>query len=146
MNCLQDRANLSGLISSYPGKKGGGGMAEKSVVLVVGSNRTNLDLLSKQLDREGYEIIKAATLDEFGETLKKNLPISLALIDVSGFDQTIWHYCEQLRLSKVPFIVISPQRSQTVQRDSLKHGASALLIKPLGVKDLLEFIHTLLCD
>jgi DNA-binding response OmpR family regulator len=121
-------------------------MTDRPVILIVGNNLTNLELLAKQLDREGYGIIKVASTEELGETLKKPQGIALALVDVTGFDQTIWYYCEQLRSSKIPFIVISPQRSTIIQRDSMKHGASALLVKPLGVKDLLEFVHTLLCD
>jgi DNA-binding response OmpR family regulator len=121
-------------------------MTDRPVILAVGSNRTNLDLLSQQLLRAGYEIIKAASLEDLSSALKMNNNISLSLVDVSGFDQSIWSYCEELRTSKIPFIVISPQRSHIIQRDSMKHGASALLVKPLGVKELLEFIHTLLGD
>ena len=121
-------------------------MTDRPVILVVGTNRTNLELLSKQLDREGYGVTKAASIGELGELFKNNPHIDLALIDVSGFDQIIWNHCEQLRKAKIPFIVISPQRSNTIQRDSMKHGASALLVKPLGVKELMEFVHTLLCD
>jgi DNA-binding response OmpR family regulator len=121
-------------------------MPDRPVILAVGSNLTNLDLLSQQLARAGFDTIKSASLADLSNALKTNHNISLALVDVSGFDQSIWSYCEQLRSSKIPFIVISPQRSHLVQRDSMKHGASALLVKPLGVKELLEFIHTLLDD
>lgn len=121
-------------------------MNDRPVILAVGSNHTNLDLLSQQLLRAGYETIKAASLEDLGSALKMNDNIALSLVDVSGFDQSIWAYCEQLRVSKIPFIIISPQRSPIIQRDSMKYGASALLVKPLGVKDLLEFIHTLLGD
>ena len=121
-------------------------MPDRPVVLAVGSNRTNLDLLSQQLGREGYEITKVASLEDLSDTLETKHNIALSLVDVSGFDQSIWLYCEQLRISKIPFIIISPQRSHLIQRDSVKHGASALLVKPLSVKELLEFIHTLLGD
>ena len=56
----------------------------------------------------------------------------------------IWDRCEELCKAKIPFIVISPQRSPLIQRDSMKHGASGLLVKPLSIKELLEYIHTLL--
>jgi DNA-binding response OmpR family regulator len=121
-------------------------MTNRPVILIVGTNQTNLELLSKQLDREGYVTVKASSVEELNEIFKRNPGAALALVDVSGFDQSIWSYCEQLRKSKIPFIVISPQRSNTIQRDSMKHGASALLVKPLGVKELLEFVHTLLSD
>jgi DNA-binding response OmpR family regulator len=121
-------------------------MTDRPVILTVGSNRTNLDLLSQQLSREGFETVKAASLEDLNNTLKTKQNIALSLVDVSGFDQSIWAFCEQLRTLKIPFIVISPQRSHIIQRDSMKHGASALLVKPLGVNELLEFVHTLLGD
>jgi DNA-binding response OmpR family regulator len=121
-------------------------MADKSVILTVDSNRTNLELLSEQLDREGYEPFTAASLEELDEALKGKRKLALSLIDLSGFDQNIWIRCEELRKARVPFIVISSQRSPTVQRDSMKHGASSLLVKPVGIKALMEYIHTLLGD
>jgi len=105
-----------------------------------------MDLLSSQLTREGYEIIQAASLDNLKDAIKAKDKISLSLVDVSGFDETIWSYCEQLHLYRIPYIVISPQRSVIIQRGSTKHGASALLVKPLRVVELLECIHTLLGD
>ena len=121
-------------------------MADKPIILTVDSNRTNLELLSEQLDREGYEPLTAASLEELDEATKGKKNLALSLIDLSGFDQRIWVRCEELRKARVPFIVISPQRSPTVQRDSMKHGASGLLVKPVGIKALMEYIHTLLGD
>jgi len=116
----------------------------KTIILSVGSNRANLELLSQQLAKEGYETLSAASLEELGSSIQEKKDIALALIDLSGFDQRIWERCEALRKAKIPFIVISPQRSPLIQRDSMKHGASGLVVKPLGIKELLEYIHTLL--
>jgi len=63
---------------------------------------------------------------------------------VRNQDQRIWERCDRLRKARIPFIVISPQRSPLIQKDSMKHGASGLLVKPLGIKELMEYIHTLL--
>ncbi|MFC2003956.1 response regulator [Chloroflexota bacterium] len=116
----------------------------KTTILSVGSNRANLELLSQQLVKEGYETLSAASLEELDNSIQKKKDIALALIDLSGFDENIWERCEALRKAKIPFIVISPQRSPLIQKDSMKHGASGLLVKPLGIKELLEYIHTLL--
>lgn len=119
-------------------------MTNKTAILLVGSNWDNLGLLSQQLAKEGYEILGAASLEELDAVIQGKKEVALSLIDLSGFDQRIWERCEQLREAKIPFIVISPQRSPIIQRDSMKHGASGLLVKPLGVKELMEYIHTLL--
>ncbi len=121
-------------------------MSAKSIVLVVDSNRSNLELLSQQLEQAGYETLVAASLEEFDQAIRGKEKIALSLIDISGFDRHIWERCEQLSKLKTPCIVISPQRSPAVQRESMKHGASGLLVKPLDFKDLLEHIHTALGD
>ncbi len=119
-------------------------MTDKTTILLVGSNRANLELLSQQLLKEGYEVLSVASLEELDRTVQEKKNITIALIDLSGFDDHIWERCEELHKAKIPFIVISPQRSPIIQRDSMKHGASGLLVKPLGIKELMEYIHTLL--
>jgi len=121
-------------------------MSAKSIVLVVDSNRSNQELLSHQLGQAGYQILTAASLEELDQAIQEKEKIALSLIDVAGFDRHIWERCEELHKAKTPFIVISAQRSPTIQRHSIKHGASGLLVKPLDFKDLLEYIHTVLGD
>lgn len=119
-------------------------MTDKVEILAVGTNRTNLQLLAQQMEREGYHTITASSLEEFDRIIKEKPKWALCLVDVSGFDQRIWERCEEMRKAGIPFIVISAQRSPSIQRDSMKHGASALLVKPIGVKDLKEFVSTLI--
>jgi DNA-binding response OmpR family regulator len=121
-------------------------MSAESIILVVDSNRGNQELLSQQLGQAGYQILTAANLEEFDQVIQGKEKIALSLIDVSGFDRRIWERCEELHKAKTPFIVISAQRSPTIQRHSMKHGASGLLVKPLDFKDLLECIHTVVGD
>jgi len=121
-------------------------MSAKSIVLVVDSNRSNLEFLSQQLGQAGYQILAAASLDELDQAIQGEEKIALSLIDISGVDRRIWERCEELHKAKSPFIVISARRSPTIQRHSMKHGASGLLVKPLDFKDLLEYIHTVLGD
>jgi CheY-like chemotaxis protein len=117
--------------------------AKKPVILVADSNRANLELLSQQLGKEGYNTLSASSLEELDQAIRQIGKIALGLIDLSGFDQRIWERCEALRKARVPYIVISPQRSPLIQRDSMKHGASGLLVKPLGIRDLIEHIYIL---
>ncbi len=119
-------------------------MAEKQTILVVDSNTNSLEQLAQQLEREGFIAIHAASLAELDQVLLSESKVDLALIDVSGFDQSIWSRCEQLNKLKVPFMIISPQRSPIIQQDSVKSGARGVLVKPIGVKELLEYVRTLL--
>ncbi len=121
-------------------------MSDKSIILVVDSNRSNLELLSQQLGQAGYQTADVASLEELDQVVRGEEKIALSLIDISGFDQHIWEHCEELHKAKIPFIVISPRRSSSIQRHSMEQGASGLLAKPLDFKDLLEHIHTVLGD
>jgi DNA-binding response OmpR family regulator len=121
-------------------------MSAKSIVLVVDSNRGNLEFLSQKLGQEGYQTLTAASLEELDQAIQGKEKIALSLIYISGFDRHIWERCEELHKAKTPCIVISARRSPTIQRHSMKHGASGLLVKPIDFKDLLEYIHTMLGD
>ena len=114
------------------------------VILTVDHNHRNLELLSQFLGREGYQTRPAATLEEFDQALAAISDIGLALVDIAGFDRTIWERCEGLRHHKVPFLVLSPRHSAALQQASLTHGAHGVLIKPLIVKELLGLIGSLL--
>ena len=115
-----------------------------SVILAVDRNHRNLELLSQFLGREGYQTRTAATLEEFDQVLAEADGIGLALVDIAGFDRNIWERCEGLRHHKIPFLVLSPKHSVTLQHVSLTHGAHGVLIKPLIVKELLALISSLL--
>ncbi len=119
-------------------------MAEKEVILTAVSDPSHLETLKSHLGKEGYEVITAADLPQLMEALKKSGKISLAVVDVTSFDDNIWKQLKELDKSGVPFFVISPERGPSVQNEILKHGASGLFTRGLRIKDLLEYVHTLL--
>jgi len=118
----------------------------KPVILVVDTNRSNLEMLSQELGQEGFETIVAASLDEMDQAIRGKQKYALAIIDISGLDKGIWERCDPLHEVKVPFIILAPQRSQITQRESMKHGAGGVLVKPINTKELIEHIHTMLGD
>jgi DNA-binding response OmpR family regulator len=116
------------------------------LILIVDNNHSNLEQLARQLEEEGYVTIGASSLEEMDSAIAGQENIKLALLDLSGFDNSIWERCDRMHEAKIPFIVIMPQRSPGLQRDSMKHGANGLLVKPLGMKELVEHIHAALGD
>jgi len=119
-------------------------MKATSVILAVDCNHRNLELLSQFLGREGYQTRTATTLEEFDQVLAEADGIGIALVDIAGFDRSIWERCEGLRHHKIPFLVLSPRQSAALQQVSLTHGARGVLIKPLVVKELLGLVSSLL--
>ena len=116
------------------------------LILIVDNNRSNLEQLAQQLKEEGYVTVGASSLEEMDIAIEGQESIKLALLDLAGFDDSIWERCDRMHEARIPFIVIMPQRSPSIQRDSMKHGANGLLIKPLGIKELIEHIHAALGD
>jgi DNA-binding response OmpR family regulator len=119
-------------------------MTDKPLLLAVDRNHRNLELLSQFLSKEGYQTQTANSLEQFNQILDESKQIELALVDISGFDRRIWDCCERLRGEKIPFLVLSPRQSAAIQQESLAHGASSMLVKPLVVKELLGIIRSLL--
>ena len=119
--------------------------SRKFEVLLASANRRDLGLLSQQLRNEGYRVHTAASRNEMDRILRANEGrISIALIDVSDFDQEIWKYCAHLREGGIPFMVITAKRGPTIQRESVACGAGGVLLKPIAVKELVEHIRGLL--
>jgi DNA-binding NtrC family response regulator len=121
-------------------------MNARGVVLLVGDDRSNLELLSQQLDREGYATLTAVSLEELDQAIRGKAKVVFSLIDIAGFGEDIWGRCEALVRIGTPFIVIAPRRSPALQRQSMKYGASGLLTRPLEFKDLMESVHAMLGD
>jgi DNA-binding response OmpR family regulator len=113
-------------------------------ILLVNTNQRNLQLLAEYLGKEGYATFTARSLEEFDQILDGENNVGLALVDITGFDQSIWQRCEQLRSRQRPFLVISPTQSVAIQRASLSHGARGVMTKPLVVKELMGLVKGLL--
>ncbi len=118
-------------------------MGSSRVVLTVDRNQRNLELLAQFLNKEGYETLQASSIEALDKIVSNADGIGLALVDISGFDRSIWGCCEQLRAKGIPLLVLSPKQSAAIQQESFAHGARGVLIKPLVVKELLGLIQSL---
>ncbi|MBD2022455.1 response regulator [Leptolyngbya sp. FACHB-36] len=114
------------------------------VILAVDRNQRNLELLSQFLKQQGYQVLAKISLEEVGEVTSIPSTIKLALIDISGFDASVWGLCQRLREQGIPFLVISPRQYAAIQQASIAHGALGLLNKPLMMREFLQLIRDLL--
>ncbi|MGB6300780.1 MAG: response regulator [Rivularia sp. (in: cyanobacteria)] len=119
-------------------------MSDQPLIVIVSSNVRNLELLNQFLSREGYQAISASGLEEFNSAMNQSSQIELGLIDITGFDSSIWNWCEQLKNREIPFLIISPRQSAAIQRQSIVSGANSILVKPLIIKQLFDLIKSLL--
>jgi DNA-binding response OmpR family regulator len=119
-------------------------LKDNPLILAVDRNERNLELLAQFLGKEGYQIFKASSLEALEQALTNSKEIDLALVDIAGFDRSIWECCDCLRAQNIPFLVLSPKQNVAIQQQSFAHGASGMLIKPLVIKELLLLIRSLL--
>lgn len=113
---------------------------ERIRVLTVSSNSQNLVLLKRVLGKAGYEVITAAGLEAFDRAMDDKVQVSLALVDITGFDQRIWSRCEQLREGGIPFLLLGSRSDASLNHAGDHVGAASVLIKPLAVKELVSLV------
>jgi DNA-binding response OmpR family regulator len=114
------------------------------LIMALDHNPNNLDLISRFLAKEGYRTLEINTLKELDEALDRGLAIDMALLDLAGYDQSIWDRCERLRKAGIPFLIISARQSTATRQESLTHGAWGILVKPLVAKELMSLIRSML--
>lgn len=85
--------------------------------------------------------------DRFLNTFHSKRDIGLALIDVTGFDASIWERCSQLHNATIPFVTIArahhPDGGRELIRNSHTAGARHTLTKPLRKQQLLTLVRIL---
>ena len=111
-----------------------------ATILLVVKLAANLAILADTLARQGYATERVESLEALDRYLEQGVWPALALVDISGFDPSIWARCSRLAQGSTPFLVISPRESPVLRRESLSCGASGVLIKPLGIGNLLESV------
>ncbi|KJH70903.1 response regulator transcription factor [Aliterella atlantica] len=119
-------------------------MTPKPLIVTVGCHRRNQEVLAQYLNKAGYNSIGANSLEELDQVLTQYTDdIKLVIVDISGFDSSIWQLCQHLRTVNIAFLIISPRQSASVAQTSLSYGARSMLVKPLVIKELLGLIRSL---
>lgn len=104
------------------------------------NNHRNLELMGEFLLKLGYAPVMVACLEDFDSALDSRTEISLALVDLTGFDRTIWDTCSRLHEQNIPLLIISPKYNLAFERESISRGASGILVKPLIMRELTSLI------
>lgn len=120
-------------------------MTSKPLIVTVDCNRRNLEILAQVLNKTGYTSLGVSSLEEIEQVLTQCTDdIKLVLVDISGFDRSIWQVCQRLRTLNITFLIVSPHQSACIAQTSLFYGARSMLVKPLVIKELLGLIRSLL--
>ena len=108
------------------------------------SNLQNLDIMSDFVAKLGYAPVRVDSPKMVNTPLDLKQELSLALIDLTGFDKSVWDFCSRLHEMNVPMLVIAPKYNSSFETESIGRGASGLLIKPLVMRELSALIQKML--
>ncbi len=118
-------------------------------ILLVEDNEMNRDMLSRRLERKGYEVLIAVDGQE-GVNMAKSESPSLILLDMSLPVMDGWEAARQLKAApetkSIPVLGLSAH-AMTPDRDkAIKAGCDDYDTKPVDIKRLLGKIQALLGD
>ena len=118
-----------------------------SKILIIDNDEKNIELLTKLLTYDGYEVDAYETVDEAGKFLESNPPdLILSGVDLpgtSGYD-----LCKKVKenedLRHTPVILMAELSSTSDRIRGIKAGADEFLTKPFNKIELLTRVRTLL--
>lgn len=115
-----------------------------SKILIVEDDRTLLDVLKYNLDREGYQVITAADGVQALEIARAEKP-ALIILDIMLPQLDGFEVCRILRQEMTMPILMLTARTEEIDRVvGLELGADDYLPKPFSLRELLARIRALL--
>ena len=118
--------------------------ADRTVVLIVGSDQNIVELVRSSLSARGHDVIVSADGVGLARTLDFRTPdivlLDLMLPSTDGFE-----LCRDIReQSTAGIIVLSARRGETDKVRALNLGADDYMTKPFGIEELLARINATL--
>lgn len=119
----------------------------KKVVLAVDDEEHILDLLEYNLEKAGYDVLRAET-GEKGLGILKTMQVDLVLLDymLPGIDgiEVLKNIRADKKLSSMPVIMLTAKGEEIDKVLGLEMGADDYVSKPFGVRELLARVKALL--
>lgn len=115
---------------------------DKRIILIV-HNPGNAKVLAEAVADIGMTAVNVNSSTALTEYLSAPEMTHAALVDVSGFGQSVWSLCKQLHEYNIPFVVMSPASYRNAGERSLECGASSVIQKPIAKDALLKLLSTL---
>jgi len=117
------------------------------IILLVEDNEVNRDMLSRRLERKGFEVLCAGDGEE-GVTMAIERQPDLVLMDMSLPKVDGWEATRRLkaeaRTRGIPVIALTAHAMDQDRQRALDAGCDDFDTKPVELTRLLEKIHSLL--
>jgi two-component system chemotaxis sensor kinase CheA len=119
-------------------------MKHNNNILVVDDSGTNLFLLQRLLEDEGYQVIALDNAREALDYLQKKNEIQLILLDIMmpGIDgfEFMEKLSEKSSLKDIPVVMVTAKNDRASQKKALSMGAVGYMTKPLDLNKLRNLI------
>lgn len=111
----------------------------KGQILIVDDDPHAVEILTRMLEREGYECISAASGGAALETVRAK-PVDVILLDVMMPEMDGLQVCEHLRadddLRQIPVILLTAKDDMETRSRGMALGVSEYLTKPVNKREL----------
>jgi signal transduction histidine kinase len=118
-----------------------------ATILIVDDEKTNVLVLSSQLNREGYQTVTAYSGEEALQVIERDLP-DLILLDVMMPGMSGFELASRLknteRTRNIPIIMITALDDRKSRLTALENGAEEFLSKPIERTELVVRVRNLL--
>ncbi|HZT98048.1 MAG TPA: response regulator transcription factor [Ktedonobacteraceae bacterium] len=117
---------------------------KKTTILIADDDLQLLDVVTLNLELEGYHVLRASDGKQALEQIERHNP-DLVLLDVMMPRMSGFAVCHQVReFSAVPIIVITARGQERDKIRGLDLGADDYLVKPFSVGELLARVRAVL--
>jgi two-component system chemotaxis sensor kinase CheA len=119
-------------------------MSKPGNILIVDDSGTNLFLLQRLLEDEGYSVVITEDSKEGLNYVNKNTDISLILLDIMmpGIDG--FEFMKQLsdkgKLADIPVVMVTARDDRESQKKAVDLGAKDYITKPLDLQKVIRII------
>ncbi len=114
-----------------------------SKILIVEDNEMNRDMLTRRLERKGYEVVCAVDGPE-GIRMAAEAAPAIILMDVALGEMDGWEATTQILANPatkhIPIIALTAHALDSDRRKSVEVGCIDFETKPISLPDLLEKI------
>lgn len=114
------------------------------IALVIESKPGNFLVLSRFLEKLNMKTMGVQDLSKVEVILKSGQIVSVAIIDVTGFDHTIWDTCAELKKRDIPMLILSPGNNSKILKECYEKGSINIFKKPVMMRQLAECIKSLI--
>jgi putative two-component system response regulator len=119
------------------------------LIMVVDDSKTIRNLVISELEKAGFRVLSATSGKHALKLIKNHTP-DLILSDINMPEMDGIEFCKALKkdpaYSAIPFVTMSSNDDRAIMRRMLQIGASAYLVKPFNLEQLVITIEKLLSD